>query len=103
MAVVYEVNLQVDAAIAGDYRLWLATHIGEMLALPGFTGARWFEVTDPVAPGEASFCVHYELADPAALAAYLRDHAERMRADGLRLFGGRFRASRRVLQALPPP
>lgn len=101
MPVIYEVNLQVDAAIAGEYRTWLAAHIREMLALPGFTGARWFGVADPVAPGEVAFCVQYELADQAALEAYLRNHAERMRADGARLFGGRFHASRRVLQALP--
>lgn len=102
MPAIYEVNLHVDAAIAGEYRAWLARHIREMLALPGFTGARWFEVADPQAAGEVAFCCQYELADQAALDAYFRDHAEHMRADGARLFGGRFRASRRVLRPLPP-
>lgn len=102
MPVIYEVNLQVDAAIAGEYRDWLARHIREMRALPGFTGARWFEVADPSTAGEVAFCCHYELADQAALDAYFRDHAEAMRADGARRFGGRFRASRRVLRPLPP-
>ena len=102
MGTIYEVNLHVDAAIAGEYREWLAGHIRAMLALPGFTGARSFEVTDPQAAGEVAFCVQYELADQAALDAYFRDHAESMRADGTRRFGGRFRASRRVLRPLPP-
>ena len=35
-----------------------------------------------------------------ALQAYLRDHAPRMREDGLARFGGRFRAQRRVLHTL---
>lgn len=100
--VVYEVNLHVDATIAGEYREWLAGHVRKMLALPGFTGARSFEVTDPQAAGEVAFCVQYELADRAALDAYFRDHAERMRADGVRRFGARFRASRRTLEAFPP-
>ena len=80
MGTIYEVNLHVDAAIAGEYREWLAGHIRAMLALPGFTGARSFEVTDPQAAGEVAFCVQYALADRAALDAYFRDHAERIAA-----------------------
>lgn len=103
MPVIYEVNLHVDAAIAGEYRDWLARHVREMLALPGFTGGRWLEVTDPRTEAEVAFCCQYELADQAALDSYFRDHAEFMRADGARRFGGRFRANRRVLQPLPTP
>ena len=91
----------VDAAIAADYRAWLTAHVGELLALPGFTGARVFEVLEPApAAGEARLCVQYQLRDESALAAYLREHAPRLRADGLARFGDRFRASRRVLHLL---
>jgi hypothetical protein len=97
--IVYEVNLDVEAALAEGYRAWLADHVAHMIALPGFTGARTFEVTDPApAPDRVVFCVQYELHDQAALDAYLRDHAARMRADGVARFGERFRASRRVLR-----
>lgn len=96
--VVYEVNLDVDAAIAGAYRAWLDAHVAAMLALPGFVGARVLDVVDPPpAPGRAAWCVHYALRDDAALDAYLREHAPRMREEGLQRFGDRFRASRRVL------
>jgi len=99
--IIYEVNLDVEAAIAEPYRAWLAEHIAHMLDLPGFTGAQSFEVTDPApAPGRSVFCVQYQLRDQAALDAYLRDHATRMRADGTARFGERFRASRRVLKPL---
>ena len=98
MSVVYEVNLDVDAAIAGEYRAWLAAHVAEILALPGFTGARTFEVLEPPPDaGRIGLCVQYALRDAAALEAYLRDHAPRLRADGLARFGDRFRAARRVL------
>lgn len=100
-AVVYEVNLDLDADIAEAYLLWLDDHIEVMCALPGFTGARVFEVIEPPAdPGRQRFSVHYMLDDQAALDAYLRDHAALMRAEGEAHFGGRFRASRRVLQVL---
>ena len=40
--VIYEVNIEVDAAAHDEYRLWLRDHIAEILALPGFAGAKLF-------------------------------------------------------------
>lgn len=98
-AVVYEVNLEVEAGVAGDYREWLDAHVAAILALPGFTGARILDVLEPPPPaGWIGLCVQYVLRDQAALDAYLREHAEAMRADGQARFGGRFRAGRRVLR-----
>jgi hypothetical protein len=99
---VYEVDLEVEAAIAADYRDWLRGHMAEILALPGFLGATMSEVLDPAPPaGFAGLCVQYSLENEAAYAAYLRDHAPRMRAEGQGRFGDRFRARRRVLRPLP--
>lgn len=99
--VVYEVNLDVDASIADDYRAWLEGHIREILALPGFIGARLAQVDDPAAPsGRVALCVQYTLRDAAALDAYLRDHAPRLRAEGQARFDGRFSAQRRVLRVV---
>ena len=96
--VVYEVNLQVDAAIEPEYRAWLAEHVREMLALPGFVDAAVYDVREPVEPGRIGWCVHYRLRDAAALEAYLREHAPRMREAGITRFGNRFSATRRVLR-----
>ena len=100
--VVYEVTLLVDAAIAGPYGSWLQDHVAEMLGLPGFTGAEILQVCEPLDAGMVGWVVAYRLRDRAALDAYLADHAPRMRADGLRRFGDRFRASRRILQRTSP-
>lgn len=94
-AVLYAVRVAVDATIAADYRAWLGAHVAEILALPGFTGAEIFrEETDD---DSVAYTVHYRLADRAALDDYLRDHAPRLRADGLARFGGRMSASRQIL------
>lgn len=96
---IYEVNLDVERAIGDAYRRWLDGHVRQMLALPGFEGAEVFEVHAPPPAGDRLvLCVHYRMRDRDALDAYLRLHAQRMRADGLARFGERFRASRRVLQ-----
>ena len=96
--IVYEVNLFVQRAIEAEFRAWLDPHVREIIALPGFIGAEVFDRLDPPGPaGELVLCTQYRLQDEAALTAYLRDHAPRLRADGIERFGQRFRAERRVL------
>jgi len=96
MAVIYEVTLHVQGAIADAYLAWLRSHIGEILALPGFEGAELAEL-EGVPPGERGWCVRYRLRDRDALDAYFREHAPRLRADGIARFGDGFRAERRIL------
>jgi hypothetical protein len=47
--VIYEVNLDLESAIADDYRGWLRQHVAQMLALPGFVSAQVFDVLEPAA------------------------------------------------------
>ncbi|MBS0213909.1 MAG: DUF4286 family protein [Proteobacteria bacterium] len=100
MAVIYEVTVHVAEALAADYLAWLREHVEQMLALPGFEDAVVEGVLDD-APGERGYCVRYRLRDRRALDAYLREHAPRMRGDGLARFGEGMRAQRRVLVPLP--
>ena len=96
--IVYEVNLDVRADIYADYRAWLAAHVGEILALPGFVAAEVFDVQDPApAEGRRSLTVYYRVADQASLDRYFAEHAPRLREDGKRRFGDAFAATRRVL------
>jgi quinol monooxygenase YgiN len=98
--VVYEVNLQVQPAIATAFVEWLHGHVDEIVRLPGFVDARIARDRELAADGALRLCVHYRLQDAAALATYLREHAPRMRADGVQRFGDGFSASRRVLDVV---
>ena len=99
--VVYEVSIEVDAALRATYLDWLRAHVAEIVALPGFTGADILEVLDPACEdGWFAVCVQYRLRDADALDTYLREHAPRLRADGVARFGDRMRARRRVLAPL---
>jgi hypothetical protein len=95
--VIYEVDLDVDARIAGPFDTWLRDHIADLLQLEGFQSA---EILAPESdsPDRVRRTVHYRLRDQVALDAYLRDHAPRMRAQGIERFGDRYTARRRVLQ-----
>jgi len=100
-AVIYEVNLFVRRAIEREYRDWLDAHVREILALPGFVSAEVFEVVEPApAADEFALCTRYHLRDEDALQNYFREHAPRLRADGIARFGNGFRAERRVMSAL---
>lgn len=97
MGVIYEVNIFVQRAAENEYRQWLAKHIAEILALPGFIDAQSFDVQQDSHADEVAICVHYRLESQAALDNYFEYHAARLRADGVARFGDRFRAARRVL------
>jgi hypothetical protein len=94
--VIYEVNLDADAAIEGPFDTWLRDHIADMLQLPGFLSAEILSPGD-APPGRIRRTVQYRLRDQAALDDYLRRHAPEMRSRGLELFGERFSTDRRVL------
>lgn len=102
--IVYEVNLWVQPEVLDEYRAWLDGHIREILALPGFAGATVFDVLDtPARDGhpagtQACLSVQYRLDDESVLADYLREHAPRLRAEGMARFAGKFTAERRVMR-----
>jgi hypothetical protein len=95
-SITYEVALEPDAGILPEFEAWLEDHADAMLALPGFTGATIHKAEDQES-GAALRVVRYELKDRAALERYLAEHAPRMRAEATARFGGRFRATRRVV------
>lgn len=99
--IVYEVSLQVDRDIVADYLHWLHEHIAQIVALPGFVGAELLQTREDAALDGArcGYVVVYRLTDAAALQRYFEDFAPALRADGQARFGGRFSATRRVLES----
>ncbi|MEJ2521367.1 MAG: DUF4286 family protein [Gammaproteobacteria bacterium] len=95
--VTYEVALAADPEIQQEFGLWLEGHVADMLALPGFESATIHRAVDP-ATDRLEQVVRYRLSSRDALEDYLRDHAPRMRAEGLERFGARFSASRRIIE-----
>ncbi len=94
--VLYEVNLEADAAIEGPFDTWLRDHIADLLQIDGFRSAEILDYASAPA-GRVRRIVQYRLRDQAALDTYLREHAPRMRAQGVAKFGERYSAERRVL------
>jgi len=97
--IIYEVNLTVDPDVADEYAAWLRPHIAHILEIDGILGAEWLD-RDTVDSEKVHWTIQYRLRDRAALEAYQRDHAPTLIREGQARFGGRFRASRRVLEPM---
>ena len=93
---VYEVSLSIVREVAAEFDDWLATHVREMLELPGFVRAVTFAAEDDD-PDRVRRITQYYLENDEALEAYLSGPAEAMRQEALVRFPDRLVASRRVL------
>ncbi len=95
--VLYEVDYQAEAAIEAPFDTWLRDHTADVLQFDGFLSAEILDDEAVAPPGRIRRIVQYRLRDRAALETYLRDHAPRMRTQGVEKFGERYTAERRVL------
>lgn len=96
---IYEVRLEIDAGIAGEFDDWLLEHVREMLAFPGFQTATVYRGQAFDESHRVERLVVYEVRSRRELDSYLHTHAKRMRKEGLNRFGKQFEASRRILPA----
>jgi hypothetical protein len=96
--IIYEVNLHVDREIAEEFSSWLEGHIVIVVERGGFVDATWWECVETIDPDRVHWSIHYHATTVAALDAYLRDHAPRLREDGRKRFGKHFEADRRILR-----
>lgn len=94
MTVLYKVNLIVSNEVIDQYLIWLENHIKEMLQFNGFQDAS-FEIVSKDNEMTTILAV-YKVASRKDLEDYFENHAERMRGDGLKHFGGKFTASREI-------
>ena len=77
-----------DAALADEWLGWLRDgHLADVMA-GGATDAEIIELDAPpdAAPGGRAFEVRYHFASRESFARYERDHAPRLRAEGLKRF-----------------
>lgn len=94
--VLYEVVIKVSPDIREDYLAWLHPHMEAMLTFEGFQSAEMFANTENA---HEITCL-YRLRDMTAMENYLSGPADAMRADGVKRFGDKISARRRILTTL---
>jgi hypothetical protein len=91
-----EVSVSVDREILDAFDAWLASHVKEMLEIPGFLKADTYELEDDE-EGRARRVTHYHLASEDELALYLDGPAEAIRQAGIDRFADQIEVRRRIL------
>jgi hypothetical protein len=95
--VIYEVEVELDPRIVGEYDTWLELHMREVLACEGFETGRVLVPEDKTADdGWVRRTVHYHVASRELLQRYFDGPAAALRQQALERFGTKFRATRRV-------
>ena len=93
----YEVNLTISNEIADDYMARLKPHIQEMLRFEGFIKAELYKNTEQE-DGKTNIVASYYVDNKNNLQAYINEMSADMRADGIKRFGDKCVATRRVLK-----
>lgn len=94
---IYEVTLTIEHEAVESFDTWLATHVEEMLTIPGFIHADVFALDDD-AEGRARRVTHFHLESEQHLEQYFAGQAAAMRQAATDRFGDQFSASRQVLR-----
>lgn len=94
--VIYEVNLSIDEEIYSEYLVWLKEHVQQMLQFPGFIQASFFKPEQEDNASQEKLTVQYQLESRDDLQKYFTEFAPKMREDGIRRFGNKFSAERRI-------
>ena len=96
--IIYEVNLTIKNEIKNYLKKWLKHHIKEILEINGILSATWFERLEEESSGRTLWTIHYFMKNINVYKNYIKNHAPRLREEGLRVFGGDSLATRRVLK-----
>ena len=94
--IIYEVNLSISKAIKDSFKVWLKDHAESMITFPGFLRFFIYEISSKE-QNTFNLCVHYYIESEFYLEKYFINNADKMRQEGLNLFGNNFSATRRIL------
>lgn len=97
--IIYNVTVNIDESVHVQWLNWMRTkHINDVLATGKFDSARLVKVLVDEEMGGVTYSVQYFAYNKDALQAYYRDDADRLREEGLMLFGNKMLAFRTELE-----
>ncbi len=98
---IYNVTINIDESVHDEWMTWMQeTHIPDVLATGKFTKAKILKVLVEEEMGGITYSVQYTASNRESLDRYYKEDAERLRAEGLKLFADKFVAFRTELQCI---
>lgn len=98
--IIYNVTINVDDSIHDEWLEWIKEHIPQVLSTGKFKEAKLTKVLVEEEMGGTTYSVQYRAHNKAALEAYYKEDANRLRQDGLRRFADKMLAFRTELEVI---
>jgi len=97
---IYNVTVNIDESIHEEWLIWIKEHIPQVLGTGKFDKAILSKVLVEEDMGGATYSIQYQTYSRAALDAYYRENAEKLRQEGLKKFADKMLAFRTELQII---
>ncbi|WP_411766373.1 DUF4286 family protein [Winogradskyella sp. A3E31] len=98
--IIYNVTVNVDDEVHDQWLVWIKEHIPQVLATGKFSDAKLTRVLVEEEMGGVTYSIQYKAHSRKALDDYYKEDAERLRADGLKLFADKMLAFRTELEVI---
>ena len=99
--IIYNVTVNIDQSIHDNWLQWMQNkHIDDVLATGLFISARMVKVLVEEEMGGTTYSVQYFTDSRAKLEDYYKNHATRLRQEGLSLFADKMLAFRTELEVM---
>jgi len=99
--IIYNVTINIDESIHDEWVSWMQQkHINDVLATGKFFKAKFIRVNVEEEMGGVTYCVQYFAEKRELLERYYKEDAEKLRAEGLKLFADKMLAFRTELEVL---
>ncbi len=99
--IIYNVTINVDESIQQSWLKWMQNkHINDVLATGLFTNAKMVKVLVEEEMGGVTYAVQYFTDSRSKLEDYYKNHAPRLRQEGLQLFADKMLVFRTELEVL---
>ncbi|WP_353777191.1 DUF4286 family protein [Winogradskyella sp. 3972H.M.0a.05] len=98
--IIYNVTINVDDSVHDEWLNWIKLHIPQVLATGKFLEAKLTKVLVEEELGGTTYSVQYRAKSRTALDEYYRDHAARLRQDGMKRFADKIVAFRTELEVV---
>lgn len=97
--IIYNVTINIHESVHDQWMDWMQNkHIADVLATGKFTSARMVKVLVEEEMGGVTYSIQYTTDCKETLQRYYDEDADRLREDGLRLFGDKMLAFRTELE-----
>ncbi|MBJ6366795.1 DUF4286 family protein [Snuella sedimenti] len=97
---IYNVTINVDESIHDEWLIWIKEHIPQVLATGKFKDAKLTRVLVEEDMGGVTYSIQYRSYSRAALDAYYKEDADRLRNEGLKKFADKMLAFRTELEII---